>query len=700
LGAPPGQNGSIHGLMPYFIRRPLPLPSSAPLPLDPAWLVFLDAAPVMIWISDATGRFRFVNAEWKTATGLGTDAIPPETIQELVHPDDREKLAANESLFAGKSDCFAYRLRFADGGYRWVQERIQPWRDADGCLLGYIGSVMAVGAQSEHEQQLTLIALRQLSLTKFSRMVLEERSLEEISREAVRLFREDLTLPAAVLLLKTDDDLPMQVVAAQQVKITDLPPPRLQASPTSFVLDLPEDAADFPLEASRLEELGWAGGFAVPVDRNDPQAGFLVGLRHTPQDLPPAELEHTRNLAGLLAIARARHQAHQGLAESEARALQTQKMEAVGLLAGGIAHDFNNLLTAISCFAELLRDELTVKTQLAKLDDILHASSRASHLVRQLLAFSRQEISRPEDTDLNLLVDELRGFIRSLLSEHVRITVDLDDQPAWFRADRKQVEQIIFNLCLNARDAMPADGTLTLRVRNLTVTAPAASGPPPGRYVRLTVADTGVGIPAAVQARLFQPFFSTKSKGRGTGLGLATCLNIAHANGGTISFESEVGRGTAFHIYFPEAAPQARPSDLPDCAVPARGHGRILLVEDDDLVRSVTILLAKSIGYEVMCFGSSLEALEYARGTQLAGIDLLLTDVIMPEINGQNLARQLLEIKPGLPILYMSGYVDDPITQHTIAQDGVHFLAKPFSAEEFATKLSQVMNPKLAAAQV
>jgi len=679
--------------MPFFIRRPVPLPPVEPPALDPAWLAFLDATPALIWISDALGRLCFVNAEWRTSTGFGvTDLLSFETLESLVHPDDREKVAANDALVGLRAEGFAYRLRFADGSFRWVHERVQPWRHADGSILGQIGSIVAVGAQSEHEQQLTLIALRQISLTKFSRMVLEERSLEEVGREAVRLFREDLSLPAAVLLLKTDDELPMQVVAAQHVKLSDLPTPRPPVAPTSFVMDLPEDAADFPLDPRRLEELGWSGGFALPVDRNDPEAGFFIGLHPTPQGLASAELDHARNLAGLLAIARARHQAHHRLAESEARALQTQKMEAVGLLAGGIAHDFNNLLTAISCFAELLRDELTVNTQLAKLDDILHASSRASHLVRQLLAFSRQEIAQPQDTDLNLLVDELRGFIRSLLSEHVKITVDLDDSPAWFRADRKQVEQIIFNLCLNARDAMPADGTLTLSVRNVIVTAQSAGGPAPGRYVRLTVADTGGGIPPAVQARLFEPFFSTKSKGRGTGLGLATCLNITQANGGTISFESEVGRGTAFHIYFPEAAPQSQPVEVGEDGVRYQGQGRILLVEDDDLVRSVTILLAKSLGYEVVCFGSSPEALDYARDTKLAGIDLLLTDVIMPEINGQHLARQIMEIRPGLRVLYMSGYVDDPITQHAVAQDGVHFLAKPFSADEFAIKLSLVMS--------
>ena len=483
----------------------------------------------------------------------------------------------------------------------------------------------------------------------------------------------------------------MRAVAGENISLSVLPPCISARIPASFIVDLPEDAAVFPLDAGRLGELGWQGGFALPIDRHDPQAGYLVALHPSPTVAAHSTLNHARNLAGLLAIARARHLAQHKLVETEARALQTQKMEAVGMLAGGIAHDFNNLLTAIRCFAELLRDELKVESQTAKLDDILHASSRASHLVRQLLAFSRQEIARPEDTDLNLLLDELRGFIRSLLSEHVQLMIELDARPAWFRADRKQVEQIIFNLCLNARDVMPTDGNLTLRVRQITLEA-AADGTPPGRYVQLTVADTGAGIPPEVRAKLFQPFFSTKAKGRGTGLGLATCLNIAQANGGTIRYDTELGKGTAFHVLFPEAPPHTLSLDLQDSETHRKGHGRILLVEDDDLVRSVTILLAKSLGYEVISFGSSPEALEHARNTRLADIDALVTDVIMPGINGQKLAQELLEIRPQLRVMYMSGYVDDPLTQHAVAQDGVHFLAKPFSAEEFAAKIAQVMH--------
>jgi signal transduction histidine kinase/CheY-like chemotaxis protein len=612
-----------------------------------------------------------------------------------VHPADREKLAGSDTPFTGRPESFEYRLRHADGQFRWVQERIHPWRDSAGRQLGYIGSAIDIHHQKEHAQHLTQVALRQTSLAHFSRMVLDERSLDEISREALRLFREDLALPAAILLLRTDDDGPMRAVAAAGIALADLPPVTVSRKPASFIVDLPEDAADFPLDAGRLRELGWQGGFALPIDRHDPQAGCLVALYPTSVATDHNAHDHARNLGGLLAIARARHLAQHKLSESEARALQTQKMEAVGLLAGGIAHDFNNLLTAVRCFAELLRDELTVASQLAKLDDILHASSRASHLVRQLLTFSRQEIAQPEDSDLNVLVDELRGFIRSLLSEHVKLSLELDDRPAWFRADRKQVEQIIFNLCLNARDAMPTDGTLTLRVRQVTLDSPAgAGGPPPGRYVQLTVADTGAGIPPAARARLFQPFFSTKPKGRGTGLGLATCLNIAQTNGGTIRYDTELGSGTAFHVLFPEAPPHTLALDLPSDKPSRAGHGCILLVEDDELVRTVTILLAQSLGYEVVSFDSSPGALEHARVTRLVNIDLLLTDMIMPGLNGQTLARELLKIRPDLRVLYMSGYVDDPVTQHAIAQDGVHFLAKPFSADEFATKLSQVMTTR------
>jgi CheY-like chemotaxis protein len=361
-------------------------------------------------------------------------------------------------------------------------------------------------------------------------------------------------------------------------------------------------------------------------------------------------------------------------------------MEAVGLLAGGVAHDFNNLLTAIRCFAELLRDDLQVPEQQARVDDILHASSRASHLVRQLVAFSRQELSQPEPVELNSLVDSLRGFIRSLLSEHIRINVELCVQPAWCRADSKQLEQVIFNLCLNARDVILTEGVLTLRV------SCSEDSTAQIRRVQLSVGDTGGGIPEAVQVKLFQPFHTTKAPGRGTGLGLATSLGIIRSFGGDLTYETELGKGTVFHIELPEIEDPLAGyvEDIAVGTAPTAGV-RILLVEDDDLVRAVTQMMATSLGHHVTAYSDSREACAWAEQTGLADIDLLLTDIVMPGLDGHGLSKRLRQIKPTLKVFYMSGYVDDPATMAAMAKPGVFFLAKPFSSDEFSRKLTATL---------
>jgi PAS domain S-box-containing protein len=635
----------------------------------------------MAWLSDAQGKVLHVNEAWRTATGLEVADFGTARAQRLVYPDDRGRLTSDSNLFAGHAHSCEYRLLFANGGYRWVTERIHAWRDRQHRLVGYFGTAIDIQSQKEHEQRLAVIALRQTSLTHFSRVALVQTSLDEVNREALRLFCENLGLPAALIVLGGDSG---PVLAATR-GLDDLAPPLVRALDDSgMVLGWPADEEDFPLEPQWLTSQGWTDAVAVPLDPQSPRLGQLIGLRREAGGgAAIGPLHYARDLAGILAIAHERDRAQGKLRESEARALQAQKMEAVGLLAGGVAHDFNNLLTAIRCFADLLREDLADPAQRSKVDDILHASSRASHLVRQLLAFSRQEITQQEDLDLNQLLDDLRGFIRSLLSEHVRIEFEPSERAAWCRVDRKQVEQVLFNLCLNARDVMPTDGVLTLRVSHHE-----AEG---RRFVRLSVQDTGPGIPPEAQARLFQPFFTTKARGRGTGLGLATCLNIAHANGGTLGYETRPGAGTTFHLDVPEiddpvAAYTFEEETRGECA-----RARLMLVEDDELVRAVTQMLAESLGHEVIAFPNGIDACRHAEEHGLEDVDVLITDIVMPGMNGRELAARLLALKPALPVLYMSGYVDDPTTQEAMAQPGVIFLSKPFSSDDFAAKLEGVL---------
>ncbi len=673
--------------MPFFISKAGDTPVGELPNLDGDWVAFIDNAPSMIWISDLQGRLLHVNETWRRATGVDVEGYQSATVWDLVHPDDRERLAAAAATFNDQPVTLEFRLRQADGRHRWVQENVRPWRAADGRRLGYIGSSLDIQGQKDQEQYLAVLAMRQTSLTYFSRLVVEMSSAEQVNDEALRLFCEHLCLPAAALLLQTVENGPLAVAATSGLEPDSFPIELTEVAPSGVTLDYPEDADTFPISHEWMSRHDWSEGVAVPLDPAAPELGWIIGLRSEPSGAPIGPLHYARDLVGLLAIALARRRAQSKLREGEERALQLQKMEAVGLLAGGVAHDFNNLLTAVRCFAELLRDDLHEPEQQARVDDILHAASRASHLVRQLVAFSRQEISNPEPIDLNGLVDSLRGFIRSVLSEHVRIDVDLSPQPAWCRVDSKQLEQVIFNLCLNARDVMPVDGVLTLRVNHTQVLIDGR------RRVRLSVSDTGSGIPPEVRAKLFKPFHSTKARGRGTGLGLATSLGIVRSFGGDLTYETEMGCGTVFHIDLPEIDDPLASIDEPGEAShhTEQLRARILLVEDDDLVRSVTFMLAQSLGHTVTTFGDSLEAFNWATQTRLADIDLLVTDIVMPGLNGHELSRRLRVIRPDLRVFYMSGYVDDETTLGAMAQPGVFFLSKPFSSEDFANKLSAAL---------
>lgn len=674
--------------MPYFLRHLATDPDQEAPVLEPAALRHLDTFPGLVWVADAKGRLVHANEAWLDFTGLEPGADLVAEASELVHPDDRARVTGSAEGSSGQSTSFEFRLRRHDGVYHWVTERIAPWRDRRGALLGYVGGAIDIDQQKRHEQRLSLIALRQTSLACFGRFILEQAEAEKVAAEALRLYCEHMRLPAGLLLRPADGEAgPLEVAGARGLPEGASPPRLAAVEPRAIALQLPEDAAEFPVDPDWIEECGWRHGLAVPVDPLAPSRGCFVGFAPEPPD-PQPSLHYARELAAIFAVSEARDRAERSLRAGNERALQLQKIEAVGLLAGGVAHDFNNLLTAIRCFGELLREDLPGEAQRARVDDILHAASRASHLVRQLLAFSRHELVQTEPVDLLTLVDNLRGFIRSLLSEHVRIEFELGGESAWCRADPKQIEQVLFNLCLNARDVMLVEGVLTVSVG----AGPAALDG--GRQVRLSVRDTGHGMPPEVRARLFQPFFTTKPRGRGTGLGLAASRAIARELGGELSFESELGRGTVFHLDLPEIACPYTLEPTAEAPEETRPAARmILLVEDDDLVRAVTLLLAESLGHKVMPFGESREALAWAEAGGLSTIDLLLTDVVMPEINGHTLAQRLRKLRPELPVLYMSGYVDDEATRTAIEQPGVMFLAKPFSHHEFTHRLQAILAP-------
>jgi len=377
----------------------------------------------------------------------------------------------------------------------------------------------------------------------------------------------------------------------------------------------------------------------------------------------------------------------------EAQFQQAQKMEAVGRLAAGVAHDFNNLLTVILGYCELLLPDFQAgDPHRADLEEIQKAGTRAAGLTRQLLAFSRKQIIEPTVLDLNAVVSEMRAMLVRLIGEDVKVVVDPGPKLALLKADRGQVEQIVMNLAVNARDAMPKGGTLTIATANIELDEDYAAthdGVTPGSYVTLTVTDTGMGMTPEVQAHLFEPFFTTKEVGKGTGLGLATVHGIAKQSGGSVGVYSELGKGTSFHVYFPrvEAAGVAVDAKPPVTRRPPVEE-KVLVVEDAEGLRELVRRLLQRQGYTVLVASNADEALRLFE--EHPSIDLLLTDVVMPGASGPELTRQLVERRPALKVVYMSGYTEEAIVQHGVPR--IAFLHKPFTSDTLVRKLREVLD--------
>jgi two-component system, cell cycle sensor histidine kinase and response regulator CckA len=375
-------------------------------------------------------------------------------------------------------------------------------------------------------------------------------------------------------------------------------------------------------------------------------------------------------------------QAEQALRESERRLEQAQRMEAVGRLAGGIAHDFNNLLTVISSYSDLALRKLDDGHIVARyVEQIRKASATAATLTRQLLAFSRRQVLQPSVIALNEVVDEMSFMVQSLLGASIELRMQLDPALGQIEADPVQLQQVLLNLIVNAKDAMPDGGLLNVGTRNIELDARSVDQFPkmkPGSYVRLTVADTGSGMDAATLARIYEPFFTTKPKGRGTGLGLPTVYAIVQQSGGHISVYSEVGRGTTFHVYLPRVDKIPVVEGLVKEAIGVlNGHETVLLVEDEVGVRDLATTILQEAGYRLLIAGTPEEAIMLSNGYS-GKIDLLLTDVIMPRMTGREVVRRLAHRYPTIPVVYMSGYAEDVVTFQQLVDAGAYLVEKPF----------------------
>jgi signal transduction histidine kinase/CheY-like chemotaxis protein len=409
----------------------------------------------------------------------------------------------------------------------------------------------------------------------------------------------------------------------------------------------------------------------------------------------PSSVSHNQGEIGELTEAFA--EAAKELRAREEQIRQAQKLEALGLMAGGIAHDFNNLVTGVIGFSGLVLARLPNEDPLRVfVAQIEAAGQRAANLTRQLLAFSRRQPLQPQVLDLNVVVTDLEGLLRRAIGEHIELATSFEPELGHVEADRGQLEQVLVNLSVNARDAMPEGGRLTIKTANVVLGEEYARqhvGAQVGHHAMLSVTDTGTGMDADTQARIFEPFFTTKEPGKGTGLGLSTVYGIVNQSGGSIWVYSEVGHGTTFRIYLPRvdrpvsvSGPKESQNGLP------RGEETILLVEDDRIVRSFTSTVLESLGYTVLVAGGAHDALPVlaSRGPS---IDLLLTDLVMPGMGGRELAQKISNAYPTIKILYMSGFDPDTQVGQRAVPYGAPFLQKPFSPATLSQKVREALRP-------
>ncbi len=465
---------------------------------------------------------------------------------------------------------------------------------------------------------------------------------------------------------------------------------------TSFIL--PEDEDIYYLHRKQLFETGAPQSCELRMVKKD-GAAFWAHLEATIVEdaagQPVCRVVMSDNPE--------RKRAEEEKAKLEAQLHQVQKMESIGRLAGGVAHDFNNLLTVINGYSQLLLSSLSEGDPLrAGLVEISQAGERAAGLTRQLLAFSRRQVLEPRVLDLNQVVEEMRSMLGRVVGEDVEVRVALHAQPGMVHADPHQLEQVLMNVVVNARDAMPGGGKLLIETACVDWNESHAQSHPEarvGRYVMLAVSDSGVGMDEPTRRQIFEPFFTTKEAGQGTGLGLSMVQGIVAQSGGYINVYSEPGQGTTFKIYLPAPAEAAADAGRPAAVAALGGKETVLVVEDQAEVRAYAVAVLKAYGYRVIeAENAGVALLLCERDGER--IDLVLTDVVMPHVSGRELANRLKKLQPGIQVLFMSGYTDDAIEHHGISEEGAEFIQKPFSPEQLAGKIRAVRGPPAPAARI
>jgi PAS domain S-box-containing protein len=638
-------------LLIYRIRRQL-------VEREELFHLISENAADMIAVVDMEGRRLYNSLSYQKALGYSPEELQASSSFEQIHPDDRDRVkkAAEDARRSGIGKTLEYRLRHKNGTWLALESTSSVIRNANG-----------------DPEKLVIV----------NRDITERKKAEEALRRSEAGFRSVVEDAPYGIYRSSMSGRFLQVNPAFQKMLG------YELEEELLRRDLASDIFRHPGEYQRLAELLTNTEEVKDVEmewkRQDgtPITVRCSGRRINDENGAPAYFEVF-----------AEDVTEKRVLERQLR--MAQKMEAIGRLSGGIAHDFNNLLGVIIGYSRVLNKALSTNTALREHAlEIEKAGQRAASLTKQLLAFSRQQVLTPAVLNLNTLASDMEKMLPRLLGEDIEVTLTLDPELGNVKADQSQIEQVIMNLAVNARDAMPTGGKLKIQTSNVQLDQAYTwnhPGSKVGSYVLLAVTDTGTGMDAATLTHIFEPFFTTKERGKGTGLGLATVYGVVKQSNGYIWVDSTPGKGTSFQIYLPRHVGQpAVHAQVDDSGEKLHGSETIFLVEDAEPLRKLAQTFLEAGGFRVLSADSGESALEVA--TRFGGtFDLLLTDVVMPGMNGRALAEQLLPRQPGMKVLYMSGYTDSFIAGHGVLDSGTHLLHKPFTEEVLIRKVREVLD--------